>query len=152
MAGRHAAPAGPSQRQLRVGEEVRRVLARVFERDELHDPALYDVRITISEVTVSPDLRNATVWIMPLGDRSSPELMESLKRNAGRLSGAVAREVRLRFAPRLSFKRDTAFDTSSRIGALLHDPAVQRDLHTDEQADDQENDATPRPYEGDDGA
>ena len=136
MVERRTAPAGPSQRQLRVGEEVRRVLARVFERDELHDPALNDVRITISEVTVSPDLRNASVWIMPLGDRSTPELIDVLKRHAGRLSGAVAREVRLRVAPRLSFKRDTAFDTSSRIEAILRDPVVQRDLNADREDED----------------
>lgn len=136
MGGRETASAGPSQRQLRVGEEVRRVLARVFEREELHDPALYDVRITISEVTVSPDLRNATVWIMPLGDRAGPGLMDALARHAGRLSGAVAREVRLRVAPRLTFKRDTAYDTSSRIDALLRDPAVQRDLRRDDGDED----------------
>ena len=128
MTGRDAAPGEPSQRQLRVGEEIRRVLARVLERGVLHDPALYDARLTISEVTVSPDLRNATVWITPLGGGDAADLLAALKRNAGRLGGLLARDIKLKFAPRLRFERDTAFDTSTRIDALLRDPAVRRDV------------------------
>jgi ribosome-binding factor A len=128
MTGRDAAPPGPSQRQLRVGEEIRRVLARVLERDTLHDPALYDARVTISEVTMTPDLRNATVWIVPLGGGDAAGLLAALTRNAGRLGGLLARDIKLKFAPRLRFERDTAFDTSMRIDALLRDPAVRRDV------------------------
>lgn len=130
MTGRDAAPHEPSQRQLRVGEEIRRVLARVLERGALHDPALYDARVTISEVTVTPDLRNATVWIVPLGGGDAAGLLAALGRNAGRLGGLLARDIKLKFAPRLRFERDTAFDTSSRIDALLRDPAVRRDVET----------------------
>jgi len=136
MTGRDAAPGEPSQRQLRVGEEIRRVLARVLERGVLHDPALYDARLTISEVTVSPDLRNATVWITPLGGGDAADLLAALKRNAGRLGGLLARDIKLKYAPKLRFERDTAFDTSTRIDALLRDPAVRRDV---EAADDGED-------------
>lgn len=132
MTGRDAAPHEPSQRQLRVGEEIRRVLARVLERGTLHDPALYDAPVTISEVTVTPDLRNATVWIVPLGGGEAGELLAGLTRNAGRLAGLVARDIKLKFAPRLRFERDTAFDTSSRIDALLRDPVVRRDVESAE--------------------
>ncbi len=128
MAKRDAAREGPSQRQLRVGEEIRRVLARVFERGELHEPALAGARITISEVSVSPDLRNATVWVVPPIDADIADILTVLGRVSGRLSGIAAREVRMKFAPRLTFKRDTAFDVSRRMDALLNDPVVRRDV------------------------
>lgn len=139
MTGRDAAPGEPSQRQLRVGEEIRRVLARVLERGTLHDPALYDAPATITEVTMSPDLRNATVWIARLGGGDATELLAALTRNAGRLGGLLARDIKLKFAPRLRFQRDTAFDTSSRIDALLRDPAVRRDIESAGEAVDFED-------------
>jgi ribosome-binding factor A len=128
MAKRDEAREGPSQRQLRVGEEIRRVLARVFERGELHEPALSGVRITLSEVSVSPDLRNATVWVIPPIDGEIADILPVLTRVAGRLSGQVAREVRMKFAPRLTFKRDTAFDASQRMNAILNDPVIRQDV------------------------
>lgn len=128
MAKRDAAREGPSQRQLRVGEEIRRVLARVFERGELHEPALAGVRITLSEVSVSPDLRNATVWVIPPIDGDIADVLPVLTRVSGRLSGQVAREVRMKFAPRLTFKRDTAFDASGRMQAILNDPVIRQDV------------------------
>lgn len=128
MAKRDAAREGPSQRQLRVGEEIRRVLARVFERGELHEPALAGVRITLSEVSVSPDLRNATVWVIPPIDGEIADVLPVLTRVSGRLSGQVAREVRMKFAPRLTFKRDTAFDASGRMQAILNDPVIRQDV------------------------
>ena len=136
MKGRDAAPSEPSQRQLRVGEEIRRVLARVLERETLHDPALYHAPVTITEVTMTPDLRNATVWIVPLGGADASDLLAALTRNAGRLGGLLARDIKLKFAPRLRFARDTAFETSSRIDALLRDPAVRRDLEADPDPED----------------
>lgn len=132
MAKRDAAREGPSQRQLRVGEEIRRVLARVFERGELHEPALAGVRITLSEVSVSPDLRNATVWVIPPIDGDIGDVLPVLGRVSGRLSGQVAREVRMKFAPRLTFKRDTAFDASGRMQAILNDPVIRQDVATAE--------------------
>jgi ribosome-binding factor A len=128
MAKRDEARKGPSQRQLRVGEEIRRVLARVFERGELHEPALAGVRITLSEVSVSPDLRNATVWVIPPIDGDIADILPVLGRVAGRLSGQVTREVRMKFAPRLSFKRDTAFDASLRMSKILSNPVIRQDV------------------------
>lgn len=136
MAKRDAAREGPSQRQLRVGEEIRRVLARVFERGELHEPALAGARITISEVSVSPDLRNATVWVVPPIDADIADILTVLGRVSGRLSGIAAREVRMKFAPRLTFKRDTAFDVSRRMDALLNDPVVRRDVASSPASDE----------------
>lgn len=138
MAKRDEAREGPSQRQLRVGEEIRRVLARVFERGELHEPALSGVRITLSEVSVSPDLRNATVWVIPPIDGEIADILPVLGRVSGRLSGQVAREVRMRFAPRLTFKRDTAFDASHRMNTILNDPVIRQDVQTspEEESDD----------------
>ena len=128
MARRDAAPSGPSQRQLRVGEEIRRVLARVFERGGLRDPDLHDVSLTVTEVSVAPDMRQATVWVLPLGGGDDKSILDALGRASGHLSGLAARELSMKYVPRLSFKRDTAFDTSSKIDALLRDPVIQRDV------------------------
>ena len=143
MAKREAASTGPSQRQLRVGEEIRRVLARVVDREGFDDPMLVNARITISEVNVSPDLKNATVFIVPLGEGEDRHILEALKWSAGRLSGRIAREVNLKYAPRLSFKRDTAFETSSRIDALLNNPSVQRDIEAAKQREAEDQSETP---------
>lgn len=139
MARRDEPREGPSQRQLRVGEEIRRVLARILERGELHEPALSGVRLTLSEVSVSPDLRNATVWVIPPVDGDIADVLPVLTRLAGRMSGMAAREVRMRFAPRLTFKRDTAFDTASKMDALLNAPAVRRDVQASKAADPDES-------------
>lgn len=153
MAKHDAARQGPSQRQLRVGEEIRRVLARVFERGELHEPALAGVRITLSEVSVSPDLRNATVWVIPPIDGDIADVLPVLGRVSGRLSGQVAREVRMKFAPRLSFKRDTAFDASGRMERILSDPVIRQDVaKTAETGDDTEAEDTETGETDDDGA
>jgi ribosome-binding factor A len=117
-----------SQRQLRVGEELRHALARILQRGELRDPALQDVTVTVTEVQVSPDLKNATAYVMPLGGRHAAEVLEGLTRSAGYLRGQLAREVPLRFAPGLAFALDTSFDHASRINELLHRPEVERDL------------------------
>ncbi len=122
----------PSQRQLRVGEELRHVLAQVLQRGELRDPALQDATVTVTEVRVSPDLKNATVYVMPLGGRHSAEVVAGLTRSAGYLRGHVAREVPLRSTPTLTFALDTSFDHASRINELLHRPEVERDLAQDE--------------------
>ena len=133
---------GPSQRQLRVGEEIRRVVSRAFERGEIHDPLLYETSLTISEVSVSPDMRQASVWFVPLcgGDaESQKDLQDALNRGAGYLSGIAARELHMKYAPRLVFKRDTGFDTSMRIDALLQDPRVRADVAAAE-SDDEDDD------------
>ena len=126
MSKRAQKPAG--QRQLRVGEELRHALANVFERGTLRDPALSGVSVTVTEVRVSPDLRNATVFIMPLGGDDLEGVVEALGRAKPFLRGEIARSVKLRYAPNLSFKADDTFGQASLIDDLLRDPAVARDL------------------------
>jgi ribosome-binding factor A len=128
----HRKAEGPSQRQLRVGEELRHVLARLLERGELRDPALHDAVVTVTEVRVSPDLKSATAYVMPLGGAHAPEIVSALKRSAAFIRGAVARAVKLRHAPQIGFAIDTSFDHASRIDALLHRPDVARDLDRDD--------------------
>ena len=121
----------PTQRQLRVGEELRHALVEVFERDELHDPKLRDRAITFSEVRLGSDLRSATVFISPLGGRDAGEIVEALSRAASFLRGAVAKRVRLRYMPSLNFEYDESFDQADRIDALLRRPAIARDLNSE---------------------
>lgn len=123
---------GPSQRQLRVGELLRHELAALLLRDEIHEPVLADVTITVSEVRVSPDLKLATAYILPLGGEQSDEVMAALGRARKFIRGCVAQAVGLRFAPDITFKADTSFEYSDKIEAILHSPAVERDLRPDE--------------------
>lgn len=126
-------PAG--QRQLRVGEALRHALADVFERGELRDPALSGVPVTVTEVRISPDLRNATVFVMPLGGGDAAAIVAALEHAAPYLRRRVAEVMTLRYAPALSFRTDDSFDYADRIDALLHDPAVARDLDPAEATD-----------------
>ena len=121
----------PTQRQLRVGEELRHALVEVFERDELRDPVLRDRAITFSEVRLGSDLRSATVFISPLGGGDAGEIVEALSRAASFLRGAVAKRVQLRYMPSLNFAYDESFDQADRIDALLRRPAIARDLISD---------------------
>lgn len=123
----------PSQRQLRVGEELRHVLAGVLGRGELHDPALAGRTITVTEVRVSPDLKRATAFVVPLGGSDEAEVMTGLRRSAPHLRSLVAHQMLLRYAPLLEFEIDRSFDHAARIEALLHSPAVQRDLELDDE-------------------
>ncbi len=109
----------PGQRQLRVGEELRHILAEVLGREELRDPAMQGVSVTVSEVRISPDLRRATAYVMPLGGGDVGEIIAVLNRAAGFLRGRVSRMVNLKFAPSFVFEADTAFDEASKIDALL---------------------------------
>lgn len=117
-----------SQRQYRVGEVLRHALAEILMRGELRDPEIVGLSITVTEVAISPDLRNATVWFMPLGgDRGAP-VEAALARCAGYLRSQIAKSVALRYVPSLSFRLDLSFDEVDKIDRLLHDPAVARDL------------------------
>ena len=129
MARHQKAQSGP--RPLRVGEALRHALAEIFARGELRDPDLAGATLTVTEVRVSPDLRNATAFVMPLAGAHAAEVMSALRRSAPYLRRAVAQAVKLRYAPDLAFALDTAFDHARRIDALLHQPAVERDLHAD---------------------
>ncbi len=120
--------AGPSQRQLRVGEAIRRRLAEVLARGEVHDPELNRIPITVSEVRTSPDLRQATAFVLPLGGQGRDAALALLRRNRGELRRAVARGLTLKFAPELTFVTDDSFDRMDATRRLLQDPAVQADL------------------------
>lgn len=120
--------AGASQRQLRVGEELRHVLAKILSEGECRDAALENACVTVTEVRMSPDLRKATAFVMPLAGRNAPEIVAALKRSATFLKGRVAREVALRNTPDLVFALDASFDRADRIAVLLARPEVARDL------------------------
>ncbi|MCX8132474.1 MAG: 30S ribosome-binding factor RbfA [Roseococcus sp.] len=120
--------AGPSQRQLRVAEEVRHALAALFERGDFRDPELLGARITVTEVRASPDLRHMTAFVSGLGRDVPAAQFAALRRAAPFLRGQVARAVRLKYAPELHFQPDTALDHAARMSALLRRPEVARDL------------------------
>jgi ribosome-binding factor A len=111
---------------------MRHALARIFERGELHDPALHEAPLTVTEVRVSPDLKRATAYVMPLAGRNAAEIMAGLKRGAGHLRRLVAQEVKLRVAPQIVFALDQSFDEASRIDSLLRREDVARDLGSDD--------------------
>ncbi len=121
----------PSQRQLRVGEEIRHTLVRVLDRGDLRDPLLCEANVTITQVEVSPDLQNATAFVVPLGGNQSDEIVRALNRAAGYLRGQLGREIQLRHTPRLGFERDLSFDRADEIEHLLRSPRVRRDLERD---------------------
>ena len=132
--GHDAPDAGPSQRQLRVGEELRHALAQIIERAHFRDPVLQDVSITFTEVRVSPDLKNATAFVTPLGGTGVAEVVAALRRAAPYFRGQIARAVKLRVVPALFFEADTSFDYASKIAGLLHRPDVARDLDAESAA------------------
>ncbi len=118
----------PSQRQLRVGEELRHALATIIGRGELRDPGLSGTSVTVTEVRASPDLRHATAYIVPLGGGDSEAVLAGLERAAPYLQRQVARAVRLKFAPKFTFCADTSFDYAQKIGTLLDHPGVADDV------------------------
>jgi ribosome-binding factor A len=119
---------GHSQRQLRVGEEIRHLLAELLERGDMRDPELRDARITVTSVDVSPDLRNATAFIMPLGGQDKERLLAAMKRAAPWFRARVGEKAGLRSAPDIRFQLDTTFDEADKIGTLLRRPDVARDI------------------------
>ena len=116
---RRSAGAGQSQRQLRVGEGLRHALAELLLRGEMHDPLIAEAHLTVSEVRVTPDLRHAVAFVTELGGELRPELHRALVRAAPRLRGEVARRMRLKYAPELTFQADPSFREAARIEALL---------------------------------
>lgn len=129
----------PSQRQLRVGELIRHALAEILARGELMDDEVTRMMVTVPEVRVSPDLRNATVYITPLGGGDPKQAEKAMARNARWLRGQVAHRVNLKFAPDLIFRYDDRFDETAHIDALLHSPDVARDLDETDRADEGED-------------
>ena len=123
--------AGGSQRQLRVGEIVRHAVADILVNGSVHDADLEGHIITVPEVRMSPDLKLATIYVMPLGGRDTGIVIAALERNKRFLRGEVARRVNLKFAPDIRFRVDERFDEAERIEKLLRTPAVQKDLAPD---------------------
>ncbi len=140
--GAERAPRGRSQRQLRVGEELRHALSAILERDLLDDPALAGRSVTVSEVRVSPDLSNATAFVTPLGGEALAETVSALNRASGFLRRQLAQAVELRVVPRISFQADRSFDQAQSIDRLLRRPRVRQDLFEPE-GEPQEDDDGP---------
>jgi len=121
-------PATASPRQLRVGELIRHALAEIFSRGEIHDPVIERHMITVPEVRMSPDLRLATIYIMPLGGRDEQKVLDALEANKRFMRGEIAQRINLKFAPDIRFRIDDRFDEAERIEKLLRTPEVRRDL------------------------
>jgi ribosome-binding factor A len=124
---------GPSQRQLRAGELIRHALVDILTREELRDPDLEGVLISVTEVRPSPDLRQAKVYVAPLGQGDQQKLAAALNRASSFLRGKLGREIDLKFTPELHFHPDNSFDTASHVDELLNRPQVQQDLHPDDE-------------------
>lgn len=123
---------GPSQRQLRVGEIIRHALADVLTRGQMADPDLDGIILTVPEVRMSPDLKNATALVMPLGGRDIKKVMAALERSRKWFRGQIARRIDLKFAPDIRFILDTRYDDDDAVTNVLHRPEVARDLGDDE--------------------
>ena len=122
--------AGPSQRQLRVGELIRRTLAEVLARGDIHDPDLNRYSVTVGEVRTSPDLNVATAYVVPLGGEGQDELLDLLRRNRNELRRAVSKNLTLKFSPELRFQIDDTFDRMDDTRRMFAQDDVRRDVET----------------------
>lgn len=134
---------GPSQRQLRAGELIRHALVEILREEEIHDPALEGVSVTITEVRLSPDLKHATCFVEPLGAgvAAAPvaghesEIVRALNEHARFLRGQLGRHIDMKFTPDLRFRHDESFDAANRMDRLFNDPRVRADLERDDEED-----------------
>jgi ribosome-binding factor A len=133
---RHGPAKGPSQRQLKVGEQIRHVLADILAHGDIRDPVLAGVIITVTEVAASPDLKHATAYCTPLGGKNAPAIIEALNRHKAFLRGELGRGLDLRYTPSVHFEYDSSFDRGAAMDALLRQPAVKTDLKKDEDEPD----------------
>lgn len=135
MSSRYSSPKGPSQRQLRAGELVRHALVEIFRREDLRDPVLHGLSITVTEVRMTPDLKQATVFCAPLGAsidvEKHPEIVKALNHAAPHLRHLLGERIDMKFTPALSFRSDESFAEARRIDELLASPKVARDLKHD---------------------
>src|SRR5450830_2153103 len=130
---RDSTPGGGSQRQLRVGELVRHAIAEMLTRGDVHDPVIEGHLISVPEVRMTPDLRLATIYIMPLAGRDADEVLAAFERHKKFLRGEIGHRVNLKFAPDIRFRVDERFEEAERIDKLLRSPAIKRDLeHKDD--------------------
>jgi len=126
-------PDGPSQRQLRVGEMLRRAISDVLARGDLYDLDLANTSITVGEVRTSPDLKNATVFVYPLGGQNADNVVAALNKSSGEVRYALTKNVTLKHSPKIKFMLDTTFDQMDETHRLLNQENVTRDLDDDEQ-------------------
>jgi ribosome-binding factor A len=122
---------GPSQRQLRVAELIRRTLSEILARGDIHDPDLNRLSITVGEVRTSPDLRIATAYVLPLGGQSQDDVCKLLSRNKGELRRAISKKLALKFAPDLRFQIDETFDRMDETKRMLDQQTVKNDIQRD---------------------
>jgi ribosome-binding factor A len=123
---------GPSQRQLRVGEQVRHALSELLQRGEVRDDVIEMTVISVSEVRMSPDLKIATAFVSPLGAKDGAAVIEALNRNARFIRGRMSPALRqMKYMPEFRFKLDTSYDNFAKIDELLRSPEVARDLESD---------------------
>jgi ribosome-binding factor A len=132
---------GPSQRMLRVGEQVRHALSDMLQRGEVRDDVIETTVISVSEVRMSPDLKIATAFVAPLGAKDDEAVIEALNRNARFIRGRMSPALRqMKYMPEFRFRLDTSYDNFQKINDLLHSPEVARDLGHDDQTPDEEKD------------
>lgn len=130
------APAGPSQRQLRAGELIRHALVEILREEEIADPDLAGVSVTVTEVRMSPDLRHAHAFVEPLGGADADRMVSALNRHARFLRGRLGRSIDMKFTPDLRFIHDESFTEAARMDALFRDPKVARDLGPEDTDDE----------------
>jgi ribosome-binding factor A len=126
---------GPSQRQLRVGEMLRHALAELLRRDEIRDPDLLGVSVTVTQVKPSPDMRHATAFVEPLGGKNAKAVVDALNRHKGFIRGEIGHQIALKFTPDFRFVEDTSFAEAEKIETLLKSSRVARDIHTKQEDD-----------------
>lgn len=129
---------GRSVRLLRVGESVRHALSNILMRGDIQDADLTKTPITVTEVKVSPDLRNASVYFLPLGGQNSDVIKKALEKNSAYIRGQLAKMVTMKYLPKLQFKVDPSFDEAGKVNTLLAQPKVQQDLHREDPSDEEE--------------
>jgi ribosome-binding factor A len=137
MSRHHSSPRdrGPSQRQLRVGEMLRHALADVLHRDEIRDPDLAGISVTVTQVKPSPDMRHATAFVEPLGGKNAKQVVDALNRHKGFIRGEVGHLIALKFTPDFRFVEDTSFAEAEKIETILKTSRVARDIHAKQEDD-----------------
>ena len=133
-------PEGPSQRQLRAGELMRHALVEILREEEIADPVLEGISVTVTEVRMSPDLRHAIVFVEPLGGVNAEGVVDAMNRHAKFVRGRLGRAIDMRFTPELKFLHDESFNEAARMTRLFEDPRVRRDLTPDEPFDSWKDD------------
>lgn len=136
MAKHQTTPEQHSVRLLKVGEQVRHVISEILTRQQVHDATLSAHSVSVTEVRMTPDLRQATVYVKPLLGEDEEEVLKALRTNTAFFQREVAQRLKMRFAAKIRFRSDETFDEASRIDALLNDPRVKRDIESEQEEED----------------